>query len=136
MTRTMEAIIRFQRPFFLEGDETLLKPMILEDVARISGVSISVVSRVCNSKYVQTSFGTYPLKWFFSHKAVQAQGAEVSNRKLMAALKEIIDSEDRQDPLNDDRLALLMEEKGFPMARRTVAKYREQLGIPPARLRR
>ena len=136
MIRTMEAIIRLQRPFFLEGDETLLKPMILDDVARPSGNSISVVSRVCNSKYVQTSFGTYPLKWFFSHKAVQAQGGEVSNRKIMATLKEIIESEDRQEPLNDDRLAQMMEEEGFPMARRTVAKYREQLGIPPARMRK
>lgn len=136
MKRTMEAIIRLQRPFFLEGDETLLKPMILDDVARLSGISISVVSRVCNSKYVQTSFGTYPLKWFFSHKAAQAAGDEVSNRQLMIALKGIIEAEDRQNPWNDEQIAQMMEEKGFPMARRTVAKYREQMGIPPARLRK
>ena len=136
MTRTMEAIIRLQRPFFIEGDETLLKPMILEDVARLSGISISVVSRVCNSKYVQTSFGTYPLKWFFTHKAVQAQGGEVSNRKLMITLKKIIEGEDTQNPLNDEQLVQMMEEKGYSMARRTIAKYREQMGIPPARLRK
>ena len=136
MTRTMEAIISLQRPFFLEGYETLLKPMILEDVARLSGISISVVSRVCNSKYVQTSYGTYPLKWFFSHKAMQAQGGEISNRKLMITLKKIIESEDGQNPLNDEQLVRMMEEKGYPMARRTIAKYREQMGIPPARMRK
>ena len=136
MIRTMEAIIRLQRPFFLEGDETLLKPMILDDVANLSGISISVVSRVCNSKYVQTSFGTYPLKWFFSHKAAKVQSGDVSNRKLMITLKKLIESEDRQNPLNDEQLVKMMEEKGYPVARRTVAKYREQMGIPSARMRK
>lgn len=136
MLRTMGAIIRLQRPFFLEGNETALRPMILDDVARLSGISISVVSRVCNSKYVQTPYGTYPLKWFFSHKAAQATGGDVSNRRLMATLKEIIGTEDKHTPLSDGQLVQMMEEKGFPMARRTVAKYREQMGIPPARLRR
>ena len=136
MTRTMKAIISLQEPFFREGDESLLRPMILEDISDLSGVSISVVSRVCNSKYVQTPYGTYPLKWFFSHKAKASDGDDVSNRRVMAALKELIDGEDRRQPLNDGQLADMMITKGFPIARRTVAKYREQMGIPTARMRK
>lgn len=136
MLRTMQAIIRLQRPFFLEGDEALLRPMILKDVSDASGVSISVVSRVCNSKYVQTNYGTYPLKWFFSHKTVQADGDEISARRVMAALKELIRNEDKHAPLSDERLTQLLVQQGFHIARRTVAKYREQMGLPVARMRR
>jgi len=136
MLRTMNAIIKLQRPFFLEGDEALLKPMILEDISKLSGVSISVVSRVCNSKYAQTPFGTYPLKWFFSQKSIQVDGNDVSNRQIMVALKSLIDNEDHQHPYNDEKLAILMAEKGYQLARRTIAKYREQMGILPARLRK
>lgn len=137
MTRTMQAIIQLQKDFFLEGDETLLKPMILEDVSNLSGVSISVVSRVCNSKFVQTTFGTYPLRWFFSLKAsVQSGDEEVSVRKIKALLRQLVESEDKQKPLSDEKLMQQITEKGFQIARRTVAKYREQLGIPVARLRK
>lgn len=137
MTRTMQAIIRLQKEFFLEGDETMLKPMILEDVSKLSGVSISVVSRVCNSKYVETPFGTYPLRWFFSLKAATQSGDDdVSVRKIKTLLRQLIESEDKQKPLNDEKLTQLIAEKGFQIARRTVAKYREQMGIPVARLRK
>jgi RNA polymerase sigma-54 factor len=110
--------------------------MILKDVSDASGVSISVVSRVCNSKYVQTNYGTYPLKWFFSHKTVQADGDEISARRVMAALKELIRNEDKHAPLSDERLTQLLVQQGFHIARRTVAKYREQMGLPVARMRR
>ena len=136
MLRTMQAIVRLQRPFFLEGDESLLRPMILKDVSDASGVSISVVSRVCNSKYVQTNFGTYPLKWFFSHKTMQVGGDDISARQVMAALKELIQHEDKHTPLSDERLTQLLARQGFHIARRTVAKYREQMGLPVARMRR
>ena len=136
MIRTMQAIIRLQRPFFLEGDESLLRPMILKDISDISGVSISVVSRVCNSKYVQTNFGTFPLKWFFSHKTHQADGDEVSSRKVMSALRNLIDNENRRAPLSDEQLTQMLRQQGFDIARRTVAKYREQMGLPVARMRK
>ena len=135
MMRTMRAIIQLQEPFFLEGDESLLRPMILKDVSERSGESISVVSRVCNSKYVQTSFGTWPLKWFFSQKSVQNDG-DVSARKVMASLRQLVEEEDRQHPLSDERLTQMLEQQGYRIARRTVAKYREMMGIPVARLRR
>ena len=137
MTRTMKAIIHLQKDFFLEGDEALLKPMILEDVSNLSGVSISVVSRVCNSKYVETPFGTYPLRWFFSLKAATQTGDDdVSVRKIKALLRQLVEGEDKQKPLNDEKLTQLIAEQGFQIARRTVAKYREQMGIPVARLRK
>lgn len=136
MTRIMQAIIKLQRAFFLEGSENLLKPMILEDVAQKAGYDISTVSRVCSGKYVQTIFGTYPLKWFFSQKAIQkADGEEASTRQAMTALKELIDNEQPSDRLSDERLSLMMQEKGYNIARRTIAKYREQMGIPVARMR-
>ena len=127
---TMQAIIDLQRPFFLEGDESLLRPMILKDVAERTGLDISTISRVSNSKYVQTNYGIYPLKFFFSDGYTTEDGEE------MSVLKECIDSEDKKKPLTDDELAEILKEKGYPIARRTVAKYRQQLNIPVARLRK
>jgi RNA polymerase sigma-54 factor len=135
LMQTMQAIIDLQRPFFQEGDEQLLRPMILKDVAERTGLDISTVSRVSNSKYVQTSFGIYALKFFFSGAATQ-DGEELSVRQLKAALKEMVDAENPRRPLSDDELADALNAKGFCIARRTVAKYRAQLGIPVARLRR
>lgn len=132
----MQAIIDLQRPFFLEGDETLLRPMILKDVAERTDLDISTVSRAANSKYVETNYGTYPLKWFFSDGYVTEDGQEIATRKIQAFLKECIETEDKKKPLSDEALMKMLNEKGFPIARRTVAKYREQLGIPVARLRK
>lgn len=136
LTVTMQAIIDLQRPFFLEGDEMLLKPMILKDVAERTGLDISTISRVSNSKYVQTNYGIYPLKWFFSDGYTTEDGQEIATRKIQNALKEIIENEDKKKPLSDETLTQMLNQKGFPIARRTVAKYREQLGIPVARLRK
>lgn len=136
LTVTMQAIIDLQRPFFLEGDELLLKPMILKDVAERTGLDISTISRVSNSKYVQTNYGIYPLKWFFSDGYTTDDGQEIATRKIQNALKEIIENEDKKKPLSDEVLTQMLNQKGFPIARRTVAKYREQLGIPVARLRK
>ena len=136
LTVTMQAIIDLQRPFFLEGDELLLKPMILKDVAERTGLDISTISRVTGSKYVQTNYGIYPLKWFFSDGYTTEDGQEIATRKIQNALKEIIENEDRKKPLSDETLTQMLNQKGFPIARRTVAKYREQLGIPVARLRK
>ena len=136
LTVTMQAIIDLQRPFFLEGDELLLKPMILKDVAERTGLDISTISRVSNSKYVQTNSGIYPLKWFFSDGYTTDDGQEIATRKIQNALKEIIENEDKKKPLSDEVLTQMLNQKGFPIARRTVAKYREQLGIPVARLRK
>ena len=136
LTVTMQAIIDLQRPFFLEGDELLLKPMILKDVAERTGLDISTISRVSNSKYVQTNYGIYPLKWFFSDGYTTDDGQEIATRKIQNALKEIIKNEDKKKPLSDEVLTQMLNQKGFPIARRTVAKYREQLGIPVARLRK
>ena len=136
LQRTMEAIIEIQYDFFLTGDETKLKPMILKDVAERSGYDISTVSRVSNSKYVQTNFGVCPLKYFFSESMKNEDGEEISSREIKAILKECIDNEDKRKPLTDDKLAELLKEKGYLIARRTVAKYREQLDIPVARLRK
>ena len=133
---TMQAIIDLQRPFFLEGDESLLKPMILKDVAERTGLDISTVSRVSNSKYVQTNFGIYPLKFFFNDGYTTEDGEEMSVREIRRILKECIDNEDKKKPLTDDELADILKEKGYPIARRTVAKYRQQLNIPVARLRK
>lgn len=135
MVRTMQAIIKLQHDYFLEGDESTLIPMKLEDVAELSGIDISTVSRVCNNKYVQTVYGTVPMRWFFSSSASR-DGDEVSVRKVKAALKEILEAEDAKAPYTDDRLTAMMQEKGYGIARRTVAKYREQLGYPVARLRK
>ena len=133
---TMRAIIQLQRQFFLDGDEASLRPMILKDVAEKAGLDISTVSRVSNSKYAQTRWGTFPLRHFFSDGYVTESGEELSTRQIKAALRDLIDAEDKRKPLSDDQLKDQLAEKGFPIARRTVAKYREQLGIPIARLRK
>ena len=135
MTAVMKAIIRLQRPFFREGDENLLRPMRLEDVAEKTGLNLSTVSRVTSSKYVETPYGIYPLKWFFSGSSTQ-DGEAVSTRKVKAALKALIEAEDKTEPLSDEALCTALREQGYDIARRTVAKYREQLGYPPARYRK
>ena len=136
LQRTMEAIILLQRDFFLTGDEASLRPMILKDVAERTGYDISTISRVSNSKYVQTNFGIYPLKYFFSESMQTDSGEEISTREVKKIMKEHIDSEDKRKPLTDEELASILKEKGYIIARRTVAKYREQLDIPVARLRK
>ena len=133
---TMSAIMKHQREFFLTGDETTMKPMILKDVAEITGLDISTVSRVANSKFVQTEFGTYRLKFFFSESLSTESGEEVSTREVKKILSDIIDAEDKRKPLSDEVLTDMLQEKGYNIARRTVAKYREQLNIPVARLRK
>lgn len=133
---TMQAIVDLQNPFFLEGDEALLRPMILKDVAERTGLDISTISRVSNSKYVQTNYGIYSLKFFFSDGYVTEDGEEMSVREIKNILRECIESEDKKKPLTDDELAELLKVKGYPIARRTVAKYRQQLNIPVARLRK
>ena len=136
LTITMRAIIQLQHQFFVDGDEASLRPMILKDVAEKTGLDLSTVSRVSNSKYAQTRWGTFPLRHFFSDGYVTESGEELSTRQIKAALRDIIDSEDKKRPLSDDQLKDLLASKGYPIARRTVAKYREQLGIPIARLRK
>lgn len=133
---TMQAIIDLQRSFFQEGDESLLRPMILKDVAERTGLDISTISRVSNSKYVQTNYGIYPLKFFFSDGYTTDAGEELSVREIRKILKDCIDTEDKSFPLTDDELSVVLKEKGYPIARRTVAKYRQQLNIPVARLRK
>ena len=133
---TMTAIVQFQKEFFLTGDKNLLKPMILKDISDITGLDVSTISRVSNSKYVQTWFGIYALKDFFSGSMQTTSGEEVSTGELKNALKALIDEEDKKKPLTDDELVALMEKKGYQIARRTVAKYRQMLDIPVARLRR
>ena len=133
---TMKAIIDWQRRFFQEGDEAELRPMILKDIADKTGLDISTVSRVSNVKYAQTRWGTFPLRFFFTDSYVTEGGEEMSTRKIKVALREIIEQEDKHSPLSDEALTRLMSEKGFPIARRTIAKYREQMGIPVARLRK
>lgn len=133
---TMDAIMEYQKEYFLTGDETKLKPMILKDISDIVGLDISTISRVANSKYVQTQFGTFLLKSFFSESLTTESGEEVSSREVKKILSDAIDAEDKRKPLADEKLAKLLKEKGYTIARRTVAKYREQLGIPVARLRK
>jgi RNA polymerase sigma-54 factor len=136
LKKTMEAIIRIQQEFFLTGEESKLKPMILKDVSELCGYDKSTVSRVSNSKYVQTWFGIYPLKYFFSEAMFNDEGEEISTREIKAILKNCIEEEDKSKPLTDDLLVKELKSKGYEVARRTVAKYREQLNIPVARLRR
>ena len=136
LLRTMRAIVDFQYDFFLEGDETKLKPMILKDIASMINMDISTVSRVASSKAVQTDFGIFPLKYFFSEGISTDSGEEVSSREVKQIIKDIIDSEDKNKPYSDDKLEKILNEKGYNIARRTVAKYREQLNIPVARLRK
>ena len=136
LTLTMKAIIRLQHKFFEEGDESLLRPMILKDVAEKTGLDLSTISRVSNSKYVQTRWGMFPLKFFFSDGYVTESGEELSTREIKAALRDIVEAEDKRKPMSDEALCDALKQKGYPIARRTVAKYREQLGIPIARMRK
>jgi RNA polymerase sigma-54 factor len=133
---TMNAIMHYQREFFLEGDETKLKPMILKDIADLIGLDISTVSRVANSKYVETPYGTKLIKEFFSEAMKNDQGEDVSTLEIKKILKNVIEEEDKRKPLPDDQLAEILKEKGYPIARRTIAKYRELLDIPVARMRK
>ncbi|MGB0915281.1 MAG: RNA polymerase factor sigma-54 [Crocinitomicaceae bacterium] len=133
---TMNAIMNYQKAYFLSGDETQLRPMILKDIAEIVEMDISTISRVANSKYVQTSSGIFSLKYFFSESLSTDSGEEVSTREVKKILSEAIDNEEKRKPLTDEKLANLLKEKGYNIARRTVAKYREQLNIPVARLRK
>ena len=136
LQRTMEAILDYQKEYFSSGDETNLKPMVLKDIAQITGYDISTISRVVNSKYIETPFGVFPLKYFFSEGMENQQGEEVSTRELKKVLQQCIDSEDKSKPLTDEQLAKEMEKHGYKVARRTIAKYRGQLGIPLARWRK
>jgi RNA polymerase sigma-54 factor len=134
--KVMNAIMEYQKEYFQEGDEGKLKPMLLKDIAKTTGLDISTISRVVNSKYAQTSFGTILLKNLFSEAFHKESGEEVSVKEVKHLLKELIDNEDKKNPLNDEALVVLLEEKGYKLARRTVAKYREQLDLPVARMRK
>jgi len=136
LTSVMGTIMEYQREFFLTGDETTLRPMILKDIAERTNLDISTVSRVANSKFVQTEFGTYRLKFFFSESLSTDSGEEVSTREVKKILSDMVEAENKKKPLSDERLTELLQEKGYNIARRTVAKYREQLNIPVARLRK
>ena len=136
LQRTMEAILEFQHDYFMDGDETKLKPMVLKNIAEKTGFDISTISRVVNSKYVQTHFGIFPLKYFFSEGLVNSEGEEVSTREIKKILTSSIEEEDKRKPLTDEELVAVLKEKGYNVARRTVAKYREQRSIPIARLRK
>lgn len=136
LLRTMSAILKYQYDFFMEGDETRLRPMILKDVATMIDMDVSTVSRVANSKSVQTEFGLFPLKYFFSEGIATDSGEDASSREVKNILRELIENEPKRKPLSDDKLEKLLNEKGYNIARRTVAKYREQLNIPVARLRK
>lgn len=135
LMQTMTAIVAYQREFFLQGDSSFLRPMVLKDIAEIIKLDVSTVSRVCNNKYVQTQFGIFPLKHFFSEAITKQDGGEISTREIKEAVRELIAAEDKSRPITDDELVELLHQKGYSIARRTVAKYREQLGIPVARLR-
>ena len=136
LSSTMQAIVDYQRDYFVDGDESNLKPMVLKDIAEKTGFDISTISRVVNSKYIETHFGIYSLKYFFSEGLENQDGEEVSTRELKKALQECVDNEDKRKPYTDDELVDQMTEKGYKVARRTIAKYRDQLGIPKARLRK
>ena len=136
LTRTMDAILQYQYEYFATGDETKLKPMVLNDIAEKTGFDISTISRVVNSKYIETDFGIYPLKYFFSEGMENKDGESVSTRELKKVLQECVDAEDKRKPLTDEQLVVEMEKHGYKVARRTIAKYRGQLGIPLARWRK
>jgi RNA polymerase sigma-54 factor len=136
LLNTMGAILQHQQAFFLSGDETTLRPMILKDIAEITGLDISTVSRVANSKFVQTEFGNFRLKYFFSESLSTDSGEEVSTKEVKKILLDFVEAEDKRKPLSDDLLTEMLQGKGYNIARRTVAKYREQLNIPVARLRK
>ena len=134
--KTMAAIIHWQHKFFEDGDESSLRPMKLKDISEKTGIGISTISRVSNSKYALTKWGIFPLRHFFSEGYVTDDGEERSTREIKAALKDIVDAEDKSDPLSDEALCQMLAEKGYPIARRTVSKYREMLGIPVKRMRK
>jgi RNA polymerase sigma-54 factor len=136
LLKTMQAILDFQIDFFQDGDETKLRPMILKDIAERIDMDISTVSRVANSKSIQTEFGIFPLKFFFSEGIATDSGEDVSNKEVKSVLQTMVDNEDKRKPLSDDKLVKMLNNKGYNIARRTVAKYREQLQIPVARLRK
>ncbi len=136
LNKTMQAILDYQTEFFRDGDESNLKPMVLKDIAEITGFDISTISRVVNSKFIETHFGIFPLKYFFSEGLENKDGEEVSTRELKKALQECVDGEDKTRPLTDEGLVIEMEKRGYKVARRTIAKYRGQLGIPLARWRK
>lgn len=133
---TMMAIMNHQHEFFITGDETTLRPMILKDIAEKTNLDISTISRVANSKFVQTEFGTFQLKFFFSESLSTDSGEEVSTREVKRILSDMVEAEDKHRPYSDDTLTEMLQQKGYNIARRTVAKYREQLNIPVARLRK
>ena len=136
LLQTMTAIAHFQKEFLLSGDEATLKPMILKDVAEVTNLDISTVSRVANSKFVQTQFGTFSLKHFFSEKITMDNGEEVTNKEIKSKIAEIIATENKKKPLRDEDIMDILAQKSYNISRRTVAKYREQLMIPVARLRK
>ena len=136
LQRTMQAILDYQYEYFLDGDESNLRPMVLKDIAEVTGFDISTISRVVNSKYIETHFGIFPLKYFFSEGMENSDGEEVSTRELKKALQECVDNEDKKKPLTDEQLVDEMNKKGYKVARRTIAKYRDQLNIPKARMRK
>ena len=136
LSSTMQAIVDYQKDYFIDGDETHLKPMVLKDIAEKTGFDISTISRVVNSKYIETHFGIYSLKYFFSEGLENQEGEEISTRELKKALMDCVENENKRKPLTDDELVEKMTEKGYKVARRTIAKYRDQLGIPKARLRK
>ena len=136
LNKTMGAILEYQHEYFIDGDETHLRPMVLKDIAEMTGFDISTISRVVNSKYIETHFGIFPLKYFFSEGMENKDGEEVSTRELKKALQECVDAEDKKKPLTDEQLVTEMEKRGYKVARRTIAKYRGQLGIPLARWRK
>ena len=136
LMRTMTTILKAQYDFFLDGEETSLKPLVLQDVANMTGYDVSTISRVSNSKYVETRYGIYPLRYFFSEAMVNAEGDEISTREIKKILQELIDAEDKRNPLTDEQLVEQLNQHGYPIARRTIAKYRDLLHIPVARLRK
>lgn len=136
LIHTMGAIVNYQREFFMQGDNVYLRPMVLKDIADRTGYDVSTISRVCSNKYVQTEYGVFPLKFFFSEAMTNSEGEEISTREVKQKLREIVDAEDKSNPITDDELVDTLRKSGYSIARRTVAKYREQLGIPVARLRK
>jgi RNA polymerase sigma-54 factor len=136
LMKTMSAIVDYQKEYFLDGDETKLRPMILKNIAEIINMDISTVSRVANSKYIDTPYGTFLLKSFFSESMTNEDGEEVSTREIKKILQDCVGEENKKKPLADEKLAAILKEKGYNIARRTIAKYREQLGIPVARMRK
>ena len=132
----MKAIVLMQRDFFLDGEDSSLRPLVLQDIAKLTGYDSSTISRVSSSKYVQTQYGIFPLKHFFSEKMNTTSGEEVSTREIKQVLLELIKNEDKHEPLTDDQLVQKMSEKGYAIARRTIAKYRDLFNIPTARMRR